>query len=286
MKKITFKCEVITPMFLAGADGKTPEFRAPSIKGAMRFWWRAMNGHLSLKELKKRESKIFGGSGENEGKSKVFIKILGYPQESDNYKYRPLPHSETKKFTFPAIKPGEKFELEIRLRENIQFSIKNLIILTSILGGLGKRARRGFGSFGIKSINNENFHFDYSIKNILEMLNTVTDNFEINANSIILKSKISSLINYPYLNEIEIGNENDSYDDLLKKIGESSHKYSIDSLGLAKGKKRLSSPIYVSVLKDSKSNKYLPIISTLNTVFENNSEIDKEGQNIFKGAIL
>jgi len=34
-------------MFLAGADGVTPELRAPSIKGAMRFWWRACNGHLS-----------------------------------------------------------------------------------------------------------------------------------------------------------------------------------------------------------------------------------------------
>lgn len=36
-KKIIFECEVVTPMFLAGADGKTPELRAPSIKGAIRF---------------------------------------------------------------------------------------------------------------------------------------------------------------------------------------------------------------------------------------------------------
>ncbi|OPX29474.1 MAG: type III-B CRISPR module RAMP protein Cmr1 [Candidatus Omnitrophica bacterium 4484_171] len=48
MKTITFECETITPMFLAGADGRTPELRPPSIKGAMRFWWRAMNGHLPL----------------------------------------------------------------------------------------------------------------------------------------------------------------------------------------------------------------------------------------------
>jgi len=47
-------------MFLAGADGKTPELRAPSIKGAVRFWWRAMNGCLSIKDLKEKESEIFG----------------------------------------------------------------------------------------------------------------------------------------------------------------------------------------------------------------------------------
>ncbi len=43
MRSITFECETITPMFLARADGKTPELRPPSIKGLMRFWWRAMN---------------------------------------------------------------------------------------------------------------------------------------------------------------------------------------------------------------------------------------------------
>ena len=62
MEKITFTCETITPMFLAGADGMTPELRAPSIKGALRFWWRAMNGDLSLEELKRREAEIFGGT--------------------------------------------------------------------------------------------------------------------------------------------------------------------------------------------------------------------------------
>jgi CRISPR-associated protein Cmr1 len=60
MHKITFECETITPMFLSGADGSTPELRPPSIKGALRFWWRAMNGDLDLKTLKEREGEIFG----------------------------------------------------------------------------------------------------------------------------------------------------------------------------------------------------------------------------------
>jgi len=82
MKAITFECEVITPMFLGGADGQTPELRPPSIKGAMRFWWRAMNGHLSLKALKEREAEIFGASDEKIGRSKFSIRIL-----SDRYLY-------------------------------------------------------------------------------------------------------------------------------------------------------------------------------------------------------
>jgi len=41
VKKVTFECEVITPMFMAGADGRKPELRPSEFKGMMRFWWRA-----------------------------------------------------------------------------------------------------------------------------------------------------------------------------------------------------------------------------------------------------
>ncbi|MBK9462163.1 MAG: type III-B CRISPR module RAMP protein Cmr1 [Sphingobacteriales bacterium] len=54
MHTITFTCETITPMFLSGANQDVPELRPPSIKGALRFWWRAMNGHLSLGDLRNR----------------------------------------------------------------------------------------------------------------------------------------------------------------------------------------------------------------------------------------
>ncbi|HHM20795.1 MAG TPA: type III-B CRISPR module RAMP protein Cmr1, partial [Bacteroidetes bacterium] len=80
MEKITFTCETITPMFIAGADGKTPELRAPGIKGALRFWWRAVNGHLSLKELKKREAEIFGGT-DPARRSRVVVRVLEKSKE-------------------------------------------------------------------------------------------------------------------------------------------------------------------------------------------------------------
>jgi CRISPR-associated protein Cmr1 len=76
MKSITFTCETITPMFLSGADGQTPELRAPSIKGALRFWWRAVNGHLELKELKEKEATIFGSPDDKGGKSLVRINVI------------------------------------------------------------------------------------------------------------------------------------------------------------------------------------------------------------------
>ena len=88
MKAITFECETITPMFLTGADGRTPELRPPSIKGAMRFWWRAMNGHLPLDKLKEEESKIFGASNRKIGRSRVVIKNQDIPRD-EKYEYLP-----------------------------------------------------------------------------------------------------------------------------------------------------------------------------------------------------
>ncbi|TAN35431.1 MAG: type III-B CRISPR module RAMP protein Cmr1 [Candidatus Methanoperedens sp.] len=62
-------------MFLAGADGRTPELRSPSIKGMMRFWWRALHEHLTIEKLKEDEAKIFGTSDETIGRSKFSIRV-------------------------------------------------------------------------------------------------------------------------------------------------------------------------------------------------------------------
>ena len=73
MNETTYKCVILTPMFLYGTDGKTPELRPPSIKGMMRFWWRAINGDLEVGELKKREGEVFGGTDKKQGQSTFSI---------------------------------------------------------------------------------------------------------------------------------------------------------------------------------------------------------------------
>jgi len=72
----TINCQLITPMLMHGEDTRVAELRPPAIKGAMRFWWRAIHGNLTLKELKEQESKLFGGVGEDSAvKSSFRIKI-------------------------------------------------------------------------------------------------------------------------------------------------------------------------------------------------------------------
>ena len=63
METITFTCQTITPMLMHGADGSTAELRPASIKGVLRFWWRAIHGNLpNIEALKKAEAEIFGSS--------------------------------------------------------------------------------------------------------------------------------------------------------------------------------------------------------------------------------
>jgi len=207
MKTITFHCETITPMFLSGADQSKPELRPPSIKGAMRFWWRAMNAgkYPDIKDLKKAENEIFGGV-EPAQRSKVIINVFPKTLEtsmeklngekvtitkwqSDKYT------GEQKKITIPIdlleylcygtydyekgngnvfkrgyIKPNQKFEVEFRLtNETIERDIVDSFLLLSKFGGLGSRSRNGFGNFKICSSNVE-------IPNVYEILKDINKN--------------------------------------------------------------------------------------------------------------
>jgi len=199
MHTLKFECEVVTPMFLAGADGITPELRAPSIKGAMRFWWRAMNGHLSIDKLREKEAEIFGGSGEKEGKSKVSIRInstqikksetlweeIGYDEKTakkSGKKYK-IPKKENgiayllySVFMLterPYIKSDSKFEIIFTSfdEEALKKAINSFKIL-SIFGGLGSRVRRGAGSFVVTKGLENNF-YGQNIKTPSELKNYI-----------------------------------------------------------------------------------------------------------------
>lgn len=305
MESIIFECEVITPMFLSGADGQTPELRPPSIKGALRFWWRAMNGHLSLRELKEREGRIFGST--DCGRSQFIIGIEKNMVWDGRFKANPLPHKQ-RSWTIPAFEPNQTFAIRLMMREKVVDKngkviftfeqLKNLFVLTSILGGLGKRVRRGFGSFQILRARQNSeplkpISIPFTLRDIVKLL----PNFHLVGNSKIV-SKSQKRNDYPYIKEIEIGSPNTN---VLKKIGETTHRtkatnsraYEL-SLGTGsifvfeggkKKKYRLASPIFVSVIKTDKGLQ--SIITTLNTVPpKDRHKVNTRLQDDFKEAIL
>jgi hypothetical protein len=67
--------------------------------------------------------------------------------------YRPLLHNPAKQFTFRGIKPDQTFSLELIPRPpHAQVSpvVLSITALWLLLGGLGKRSRRGFGTLRLQ----------------------------------------------------------------------------------------------------------------------------------------
>jgi CRISPR-associated protein Cmr1 len=281
---------------LAGADGTTPELRPASIKGALRFWWRAMNGHLEWKEMAELEGKIFGDT-----KQRSSLIIMIEETLSQVSKTSLLPHKGGSVTDCFPISNVSNLQFKIRLSLTNEASglnfeqMKSLFILTCVLGGLGKRSRRGFGSFKIKKskLNDaeyQEFVMPTTIDEIYAFLpkayfekanNTIYSNFRRNEP-------------YPYLKSIEIGiNGFSTHNELLTKIGSSSStakRENNDSWdyknSLGHTSKRFASPCYVSSI--NVEGKFYPIFTTLNIASERGNNAPRMAtdiQNAFKSRI-
>jgi CRISPR-associated protein Cmr1 len=289
MEKLTFNCEVITPMFLAGADGATPELRPASIKGALRFWWRAMHGELEWKKLAEEEGKIFGDTKQ---RSSILIRIdKKLSKVSKDYL---LPHKmrENERSIancFPASELyNESFEVTLTLVNNncglnVE-QVKSLFILTCILGGFGKRSRRGAGSVNVKSLEfitkiNQGGNVETAVNNkveitpieslesILNLINEIKINkYKLDKNAIIPVNPSEYKNEFPYIKEIKIGSSIKA----IKDIGLATHDIMnsepfIYKTTVGAGKPRLASPVYISILQNLH-----PVITTLNLVSKGN----------------
>lgn len=178
MRQIFLSLTVLTPMFLAGADGVNPDIRPPSIKGVLRFWWRALNAFDN--NMKKNECKIFGAVGENGGKSNVVLRIdssskidsfvdsCSLPKHTYKVKgfnlnileylaYGTYRYANKRNvFTRRYIKNGYSFDIYIRLRDESLFpSLFQALQYFCWFSTLGAKSRNGFGSFKIINANGD-----------------------------------------------------------------------------------------------------------------------------------
>ncbi|ALV63527.1 CRISPR-associated RAMP Cmr1 [Thermococcus sp. 2319x1] len=79
MYEATFELEAITPLFMRGADQRKAEFRSASVKGVMRWWFRALAGNYlgnSISKLREIEGTIFGSAGSGGARrSRILITV-------------------------------------------------------------------------------------------------------------------------------------------------------------------------------------------------------------------
>ena len=163
---------IVTPMFLGDADQKASSIRPPSLKGALRFWWRALNWSGFLKQadqkqidalhaMRKEEARLFGtAAADNAGGQGVFLltvvkEQIGDVQQpfgSDQFAIRyllgmGLTNEEKLR---NALKPNGTFRVELLFRPKTsasdQKSVADALYAFGLLGALGSRARHGMGS--------------------------------------------------------------------------------------------------------------------------------------------
>ena len=199
--------------------------------------------------------------GSTDGKAPFSIRIPGATKNLGvPIKYNPLPHKGSSKID--AYDVGKSFNLRLITKNTSDACCyKQIAKLSFLLGGIGNRSRRGFGS-----IRNTNWDFEDVCQLQQEILDTLKDiaedkRFEMKDGIIELESPPPLLPEYPVIRLICFGKLTPDVGNLLKTIGDATHMHKDDALGYAKGGNRLASPIHVRVQKVGRE--YFPIVTLL-----------------------
>lgn len=188
MQEVIFDVQTITPLFLAGADQETAELRAPSFRGAMRYWQRALVGGLvgtdakGLERVMKEETALFGATDTG---SAVHIRVTAASQAPNTQRFQKESFSRSNisgkdyllwsmaqsgqgdrykpdRLYFPQ---GTTFHVALATRGDdntkLQQAIASFWLLTH-LGSMGSRSRRCAGSVSAKPVEGDiaDFRFD------------------------------------------------------------------------------------------------------------------------------
>jgi CRISPR type III-B/RAMP module RAMP protein Cmr1 len=151
----TFEC--ITPCFCAGADQTKAEIRPSSIRGALRWWFRALGGSKDL------ETEVFGGA-DPIAASSILIRVskidsravgrLPQPQGIDPLSYIlyfPSISSDRKRWNESACYgPGTTFQMDVKqtrkLSKDAEICLDAAILAFRHFGSIGMHVTRGLGA--------------------------------------------------------------------------------------------------------------------------------------------
>jgi len=155
MEYIKLKVSTITPALINIKENK-PELRPPSFRGMMRYWFRAACGAVignNLTELKTLEGLVFG-SPERASSFSIQIPLGEDPPISD---VELFPHKELRRERVPrnCINAGHSFSIVLKTSHtqnlNLLEAAKLSLQVGLLLGNVGLRSRRGFGTMNILS---------------------------------------------------------------------------------------------------------------------------------------
>lgn len=190
------KYQLITPLFGGGVEAGKNDSQMPingkSIRGQLRFWWRATRGsneHVratllalglpivktdaqgnqipltDLEKLRKLEGEIWGLASGNSGQpSSVQLHItldapgqtIDYNNENRNFKYGAFPMQTAQ---HQSLQENIQFTLEVSYESKFQEEVSAALWAWESFGGVGARTRRGFGAIHCCEIDSQTREF-------------------------------------------------------------------------------------------------------------------------------
>ena len=173
--ELRVQLEVVTPILGGSQQTRAIDdvdvVRAPSVRGHLRFWWRALYAprYASADALYQRESALWGRAAtEDGGRSAVEIRVSvegtpGAPDTSDiDLQQTPGAYAlwparaekrqgQVVRPPAPRRKPGTKFQLTLKVAgaDKDEAEVRNALRAWILFGGYGGRTRRGLGSLKV-----------------------------------------------------------------------------------------------------------------------------------------
>lgn len=193
MRRLTLTLDIVTPLFLGGADPRgAPELRVSSFRGVLRYWLRAalggVIGDCDIDALLKAEATVFG---DTRGVSPIEIRLS--KSELCHRGYNPLPH-KAMRFPFNGFNPGQNFQITFMDRQTDTvswYAAVNALLLAVRFGGLGRRSRRGFGSLSLKQANISQAQLSENWLRLLKQVPTSSEEWEQNLKDLLKATEVA-----------------------------------------------------------------------------------------------
>lgn len=266
---------LITPCFAKAFN--SPEMRTASLKGILRYWWRATNYTEDVKDLFDQEAEIFGGAGDTNAKKSSFSMILNPISEPKIGKAQlvPNPNSTDRKYKeIPCICEGS-YTLTINKIREVNFEYNHLVSYM-ILGSVGQRARRGMGSLQIDSVSSDDgFTMPWDLDDFKKLMEGLNVNTETDNNHLEVTEK--PIPKRPVVKKIYLSAPKRDPNPILEIIAHAKNKYpskyrKIDAkisneIGGIRPKK-FASPIWIRLLR--KNSEYKALLTVLHNPDSNN----------------
>lgn len=297
--------KVISPMFSYGNGKYSLEPRPTELKGLLRNTYRIANPKLDAKTLYQREVELFGGQLEINKEvvvkaSPLCIDMSEQTKNASISKQELRLHREKewyengklqKNYPVKMYDIGKIFTLKLSIRygchdfssipylkdkEPIQW-YEDLFRLSLLIGGIGKRSRRGRGCMTTDDL--LKISYEELSKETAELLNNVCCHtaYSVQEGKVVLASSKGNDNNRPYIKEIRFGQPledmtKDAVKLYLKKVDQASHNikstYTVPyATGFVKPKpepKRFSSSVIVSLAEIEDG--IVPVYTLLNAV--------------------